>query len=845
MLTRTLLLTGLRDLLRRPLHTELMVLGVALGVAVVIAIDLANAAARRGFARSTEAVVGRATHQLRGGPSGIPQDLLRRVRVEAGLRESAPVVEGVVTAIDLGRRPLRVLGIDALSEGPFRGHLAGEVVGRAEFAPFFTEPDAVMLGEALAQAHGLALGQGLRVQVDGSLATLRVIGIVRSADEETRRGLDGLLLMDVGAAQRLFGLGDRLTRLDLIADPPALERVRPLLPEGARLAPASEQAGAAEQLTAAFQLNLTALSLLALVVGMFLIYNTVMFSVVQRRAVFGTLRALGAEPRQVLALILAEAAAASAVGAGLGLLLGWLLGQGAVRLVTQTINDLYFVLSVRGAELEPGSLARGALLGVGAGILAALAPALEAARVEPVSALRPSAWEAATRRLWPRVAVAGGLLALLGGGLLGLATGSLLLSFAGLFAIVLGLALLTPAGTAGLMALLGPLAGALFGTLGRLAARTVTRAVARTGVAVAALMVAISVTIGVTLMIASFRATVENWLGLALRADVYISAPPAGAGAAPTLSRELLSRVAAVPGVAEVESVRLAEVASPHGPVNVAVTDARQGRSDGLYRFAEGSPRAAWERVRTGAVLVSEPFAHRRGLPPHGGRVRLFTDRGPREFEVAGIYYDYATERGTVLMHRDTWERFFDDRALTSLAAWAAPGTTAYQLADSLRQALAGSALEVTPNASLRRTALKIFDRTFAVTQALRVLAVVVAFIGVWSALMALTVERTRELATLQALGLTPPQLVALTCLETGLMGLAAGLFSLPTGLLLAVILVDVINVRSFGWTMTLLPDPWVFLQALAVAVTAALLAGVYPVARLLRRPVAAALRQE
>ena len=845
MLTRTLLLTGLRDLLRRPLHTGLMVLGVALGVAVVIAIDLANAAARRGFARSTEAVVGRATHQLRGGPSGIPQDLLRRVRVEAGLRESAPVVEGVVTAVDLGRRPLRVLGIDPLSEGPFRGHLGGGVVGQAGFAPFFTEPDAVLIGEALAQAHGLAPGRRLRVQVDGRRVELRVLGVVRSSDEETRRVLDGLLLMDVGAAQQLFGLGGRLTRLDLIADEAALQRLRPLLPEGTRLAPASEQAGAAEQLTAAFQLNLTALSLLALVVGMFLIYNTVMFSVVQRRAVFGTLRALGAEPRQVLALILAEAAAASAVGAALGVALGFVLGQGAVRLVTQTVNDLYFVLSVRRAELDPGSVARGALLGIGAGLLAALAPALEAARVEPVSALRSSVWEEATHRLLPRVALAGALLALLGAGFLAGAGGSLPSSFAGLFAIVLGLALLTPAGTTGLMRLAAPLAGALFGTLGRLAARTVARAVARTGVAVAALMVAVCVTIGVTLMIGSFRATVENWLGLALRADVYVSAPPAGAGVAPALAPGLLARVAAVPGVAEVESVRLAEVSSPEGPVHVAVTDSRQGRAEGLYRFARGSPAEAWRRVRSGAVLVSEPFAHRRGLPPQGGRVSLLTDRGLRQFEVAGTYYDYATERGTVLMHRDTWERCFDDRALTSLAVWAAPGVTSDQLAGRLRAALGGTALEVTPNAALRRTALAIFDRTFAVTQALRLLAVVVAFIGVWSALMALTVERTRELATLQALGLTPPQLLALACLETGLMGLAAGLFSLPTGWLLAVILVDVINVRSFGWTMTLVPDPWVFAQALAVSVTAALLAGVYPVARLLRRPVAAALRQE
>jgi putative ABC transport system permease protein len=173
------------------------------------------------------------------------------------------------------------------------------------------------------------------------------------------------------------------------------------------------------------------------------------------------------------------------------------------------------------------------------------------------------------------------------------------------------------------------------------------------------------------------------------------------------------------------------------------------------------------------------------------------------------------------------------------------PGTDVESVADALRTALRGTALRVSPNASLRRSALTIFDRTFAVTEALRLLAVVVAFIGVWSALMALQVERRRELATLQALGLTLGQIWKLTLLETGLMGAAAGLLSWPTGAILAWVLVHVINVRSFGWTMRLELAPWVFVQALLVAVLAALLAGVYPLLRLGRIPVAAALRQE
>jgi len=249
--------------------------------------------------------------------------------------------------------------------------------------------------------------------------------------------------------------------------------------------------------------------------------------------------------------------------------------------------------------------------------------------------------------------------------------------------------------------------------------------------------------------------------------------------------------------------------------------------------------------VREGAVIVSEPFAFRHRLPPTGGAVELLTDRGPRTFPVAGVFYDYATEHGLVLMARNVYERHWDDRGVSSLGVYVAPGRSVEQVTRDLRAALAGTALMVTPNRALRDRALAIFDRTFAVTQALRLLAGVVAFIGVWSALVALQVERTRELATLEVLGLTPGQMWALTMLETGFMGAVAGMLSLPLGWLLAAILVHVINVRSFGWTMRLLAEPTVFAQALAVSVAAAMLASVYPVLRLRRRSLAAALRSE
>ena len=848
MLPPTLLRTGLRDLLRRPLHTGLMILGVALGVAVVIAIDLANGAAQRGFAQSTQAVVGRATHQVLGGPSGLSEDLYRHLRVEGHLRASAPVVEGLVVALDLDRRPLRVLGIDPLAEGPFRGHLGGGSLAQGDFAPFFTDPKAVLLGASLGERYGLVPGAPLRVQAGDQIVNLRVLGLVDTPDADSQSAIDGLLILDVASAQRLLRMEGRLSRIDLILQGPReAEAAARLLPDDARLAPASEQSDTVAQLTAAFELNLTALSLLALVVGMFLIYNTVLFSVVQRRAVFGTLRALGTTPGQVFGLILVETTVASAVGTAIGLGLGVLLGQSAVRLVTRTINDLYFVLAVHEAPLTLATVAKGIVLGLGAGLLAALGPALEAARVEPITALRPSTFEARARRLVPWLAAGGAVLAAAGAFALLAFEHSLALSFAGLFGVVLGIALAAPVFTVGLMSLLRPLASRLGGPIGRMATGTVSRAISRTGVAVAALMVAVSVTIGVGVMIASFRSTVVNWLDLTLQADLYISAPgPGGArSAAAVLAPEVPARVAAVPGVAEVETMRIVLVASPEGEVQLAVSDATRPRSAALYRFSEGDPREAWVRAQAGAVLVSEPFAFRHGIPPRGGQVTLRTDKGPSTFPVAGIYYDYATERGTVLMTRNVYERHWADRGRNSVAAYVAEGQEPGMVADAVRRALAGTSLQVAENRTLRREALKVFDRTFAVTEALRGLAAIVAFIGVWSALVALQVERTREIGTLQALGLLPEQLWALTLLETGLIGLSAGLLSLPTGLLLATILIKVINVRSFGWTMQMQVDPMVLALALLVSVLAALLAAVYPVRRLQRLSIAEALRQE
>jgi len=821
-----------------------MLFGVALGVSVLVAIDSANLSATRSFDLSTEAIVGRATHQVLGGPTGVPEEVYRWLRAEVGVRHAAPVVEGLALAPELGGRSLRVLGIDPLAEAPFRDLLPFNLP--PGLAGFYTQPGTAILGQALATRLGLRPGSILRLEMGDRIGEVTVLGVLLPAESGQPLRLDDVILMDLAAAQELLGMVGRLSRIDLMLEAEQADRIAQALPPDLALAPASEQRRAAEELTAAFRLNLTALSLLALVVGMFLVYNTVSFSVLQRREVHATLRALGVTAGQVLGLVLLEAGAISAVGSIFGLALGWLLAQGAIGLVSQTIHDLYLPLSVTRVEVLPQVMAKGALLGFGAGLAAAAVPAWEAGRVPVAAALRRSSLELGVRLRLPRVTLAGLAAALAGGALLLVLRDSLIAGLAGMFGILIGLALVVPRLTLGLMRLAAGLLPRVLGAFGRMAPRTVAGAISRTGVAIAALMVSLSVAIGVGVMIASFRSTVENWLDLTLRADVYVAVPEGrGTWNVGTLSAQVAQQVAVLQGVGRVEPFYAVTVDSEVGAVQLLVVDAERERDARLYRLAAGTARQAWRRVQAGAVLISEPFAYRHPAAVQAGSIALRTRSGLRQFDIAGVYYDYSSEHGAVMLGRRTFLSNWDDPGPTSLGVFARPGVTAEGLAEDIREALAGSPVLVQQNRQLRQQALRVFDGAFAITSALRLLAVLTAFVGVLSALLALQLARSRELATLRALGLTRAGLQGLTLLETGLMGAAASLFSLPTGLLLALLLIYVINLRSFGWTIQLQLLPGPFLQAILVGIASALAAAIYPVLRLARRPVAASLWAE
>ncbi len=881
-MNRPLARLGARHLRHHPWQGALALLGVALGVAVVVSIEAANGSALTAFRLSTEALTGRATHQIVGGSAGVPEAVFAELRA-AGIRPSAPVVKGRVV-LRRGDPPearvLEILGVDPLSESAFRDY-AGSAAGPTfDLAGFLTRPGAVVLEQQAALGLGLAPGDRFEVSTGSTRAWLEVLGTFSIDDPGTRQSIGNLLVTDIATAQETLDVFGRLSRIDLVLprggpasggdaaeleagpeggdDSPAA-RIRRILPPGTRLQPSSARVAEAAEMTRSFRLNLRALSLLALLCGAFLIYNTMTFAVVQRRHGLGTLRALGATRGEILAAVLFEAAAVGVAGTILGTLAGKVLAARLLAQVTQTINDHYFVVSVQDARLSAGTLAAAAFLGIGASLLGALSPAWEAVAATPRASLQRAEVEDRVRRSLPGVTTAG-LALVVAGGLLLLAADSLTLIFSGFFLLLLGLACFTPAATLALARLLTPVAGVAAGALGRVAARSVAASMSRTAVAVAALTVAVAVSIGVGLMIRSFRSTVESWLALSLPADLYVSprdAPTDRFSVQPAgLEPELIDKLRRLEGVERVNTVRGIETemgVATGGRIKTVPTRLlaydldRRGRES--IALKDGDPETAWEAVDSGsAVFASEPLAYRHRLEVGSG-VDLQTPTGTLRLPVAAIHYDYASERGAILLSHELYKKHWGDLRVTAASIYLESGADAATVAEAARAVgtsaggVGSGELEVRSNRVLRELSLEVFDRTFVVTRVLRLLAILVAAVGILSALTALQLERAREIGVLRANGLTPGQIWGLVAAETGLMGLIAGILALPLGWLIAVVMVRIINRRSFGWTMALEADAATLAGAVALALGTALVAGLYPAYRMARTPPAEALR--
>lgn len=829
-------------LYRKPWQCSLGVFGIALGIAVVMAVQVSQSSARHSFERAELTLAGTATDRILGAGGHLTEDFFASLCLAEPALAASPVVAGHVRITGALPRWLRVHGIDPVSAG---GRInTTQAAGAGLPALLFGQSTGVAAPGLIKSLNGAG---AMPVMIEGpDGGTLIKLHALREANAGVVLP-DDLIVMDIALAQDVLATPGRLSHIDLVipddAEGAALRaRIHKQLAEGMEIRDLRADRSARQDLGRAFETNLSALSLLSLMVGLFLVYNTTNFLVVQRSFLFNRLRALGIRRREIFSAVLVESAALGGLGGVFGILLGLLLARFLLGLIAGTVGDFYYVVSATTPETSWSQIAALWGLAVITSLVAAIPAAWRATLAVrlTVRASAPStlSWH---QPLWLAV---------------GLATCSLLLhwfapprlwiDFAGMGLVLVAIGVLvSPLLPACGRALAGALRGPRWWPE-QLGAANLARADNRAGVAAAALCLAAAVSLGMQLMTASFRDSVDRWLGQLLRADGYLSGPESlPAPQAEALLASLREKLRGHPLLSTTSSVLQRERSSSLGRIPVTAYELPERARTG-FEFLAGDPAAVWPRwEREDVFMASESLARRHTLEP-GSVIELETDRGTRAFTLAGIYRDYASERGTVAISRATSSRHWQESGYSGLGIYLRAGSRWAEVHAAV-QALAGNESEIMLRSreEIRRLSLAIFDRTFAITRVLGLLALLVSLAGVTGALLGQLLERGREYSVLRALGCSRRDLTRVLLCQTLLTGTLAALIALPAGAALSIFLVRVVNLHAFGWTMSLAFPPALFVAMFVSMLAAAALACLYPALRLGRAAPAQSLREE
>lgn len=798
-----------------------LMLILALGSSVYLAVRLASNAALSGFETFTDGITRQPDWTVEAASGVLREKDVREMREVLAHRPVSllPVVEETVTpASDAGngeigsRATWRLLGVDFVALLNLRGEAPAGLGANLQ---------AVRSGVYVSPKLGVKEGEELRLIVDDRVITLTVEGVVPETPGVPSLPAH-LLLMDLPEAQAMLLRGDKVDRVEVLAQDSALfpnmrEETGELLKSRWQVAGGENRRQLAGTMTQAFRLNLTILSLLALLVGGYLIFQALDGVVLRRREEIGVLKSLGVTDRAIQTAFLIEAGLLGLCGGVLGVFLGWLGAQAAVGGVTKTMNALYGATSEQQAALSTGEAVLALSISILASLIAAWWPARMAARTPPAHMLGRHATPFEGGTVW-RVEWIGWAMMLT----------AVVLAQVPVLRFASGTRLPLAAYSAALLWLVGAglAAGAVlrfiakrkvFSAVWRVALSHLRRPTVRHRFAVAALASAVAMTTGMAVMVASFDHTMRGWIDRTMKADIYISS--AGAQSASSthfISANTVAELAKEPEVAELAFVQARTMLWKGGEVLVLGTDPVFAHKHGLYAWVDAPKRDEWWKTddEITPAIMSESWAER-----FGTQLGDVIDLAGHEVRVVAVNAEYGNERGSLTLAAEVFREWFGTDEAWRVAMMLKPDTDAESVRDRIQRERPG--LSVFTNAHLRSEALRIFRQTFAVTHALEVIGVIVAVVGLGLALTSLLLERRSILATLRSLGMTRSGIANAAALE-GLGVACAGAFTgIAAGLWLGWLLVYRINKQCFGWTLQF-HAVWWHLAVLGAAVIAA-----------------------
>jgi putative ABC transport system permease protein len=809
-----------QELRHHPWRNAAAVLAVMLGVALAFSVQLINASALDEFASAVRSVNGQPDLELRAAQGGFDEAVFARVTQHPQVTLASPVLESQAVALVAGserRIALRVIGVDALVLPAIAPALMPQPAKDADRFALFA-PDTLFLNAAARTALGEAAAT-LQLRIGTQQHALRVAGQVAA-------GGSALAVMDIGAAQDLFGRGGQLTRIDLRLAP-GIDRAAfirslqesPDWPAGIRIAEPGDAAERVSNLSRAYRVNLTVLALVALFTGAFLVFSVLALSVAKRAQQFALLGVLGLTPRERLRLVLAESLVLGLIGSIAGIALGTALAAFALRVLGGDLGGGYFEGVAPTLRWSSGA----ALLYGGLGVLAAAVGGWWPARA--AQAL-PEAQTLKGLGAAPAQSGAHKLALLL------IAAGAALATAPAVFGIPIAAYLSVGFLLVGGIAALPWLITLLYDRLAPLFARRVLPMLAierarrmrgTAAVAVSGVVASLSLAVALTVMVASFRESVTRWLDVVLPADLYVRSATAGSSSQSeqaAFTPAFVQALAQLPGVARTGTLRTrALLLDPTRPAVTLISrslDDEASRSLPLLGAALPVPAG-----RIG-IYVSEAMVELYGAKPgmeFDALARVFG--GSQRFFVAGVWRDYVRQFGAITMDARDFERLTGDRSVSDISLWLAPGAAEAQVQQAVREAAAAEPIEIASVGQLRATSLRIFDRSFAVTYWLQAVAIGIGLFGIAASFSAQVLARRKEFGLLAHLGFTRAQVLAVVAGEGAAWTAIGALAGLVLGLAVSVVLVHVVNPQSFHWTMDLLV-PWLRLAALCAAVVAA-----------------------
>lgn len=828
----------------------LNIFGIGLGLTVFISIEIVNQSALSAFKSSVDIVAGRANLSIEAEGTRFDESYYPLVKTNKHILQATPVVEEFALLPDFPGQYLHILGIDPFSSRSLNVYEIQPQEGQGSLS-FFSDPQSIGITQELAKRLNLKRGDSLALQTSQGRTELRVAALLKM--DEAFGSTPELAVMDIANLQDRFLLTGKLNRIDCLVDPIWISNQRNLtllkdeltqqLPGNIRVSESSRRGARVDKMIEAFQLNLTALSLIALVVGMFLIYNTMSATVVRRRTEIGLLRSIGLQAREVQILFLAESLLFAVLGILLGSFMGVFVAQYLVSSVSQTITSLYMVVQINDLVVSPTTLLLGAAAGFIAVLAAAWFPALEATKVKPIEAL--SLGHLAHKATLKTHQWSWGALLLLGcsalSGALSLTYGWKWLSFGTALFALLGISLFVPS----LSKWIGHWPINYPVTL-VLALKHFRSSLHRNSITAAALVTAVSMVLGISIMIYSFRITVDSWIGKTIQADLYV-APASNLviGMGERIPPAVVEKVKQLSPEAELNVYREIRVHLEDQPVKITASNMSLIRKHHHFRLIAGTDIGMELPTDPQRVLVSESFFRQHGKGVND-LISFKTPGGPRNFLIQGVYEDFTSDRGLVFMDIQRYQAIWKDPEVNSLALYFSQPDNIPATQELLKQNLSAfGQYHVYSNKKIRDEAMRIFDQTFAVTHLLRFIALFVAGIGVFLSISILTSERQREIAILRATGASQAQVIKIVLWEAALIGFVSSLLGTIGGFVLALILSYVINISFFGWTIQW-STPWSAVLWTPVSVLAvAIAAAAYPAWQAGRLEIAQAVREE